>query len=267
MIFRVNLLTLVWRFVWSREGYLFIWFHNPMRQYIYSNIPLLLYKVLFDLVRGIYLFDSIIPWDNIYTTTFFIIMWEFVEIYLTYEGCLSVWSYYEYCWSELLHTQCFFFFFYFQVEEVGLMVPSITLKSLLRVDLLKKYHLYFMGYEITKKKKIEVEFDVWRSCVDKVPSSAAVSMEEGWREKGCINHLHSGLLSLFMKGWSVWKKPSKSRIYFFSFWKCFYIKLKSLKTRCMNMIDHTWSRKQQSFWYSTILIRNPIWMESRLRTE
>ena len=156
-------------------------------------------------------------------------MWEFVEIYLTYEGCLSVWSYYVYCWSELLHTQCFFFFFYFQVEEVGLMVPSITLKSLLRVDLLKKYHLYFMGYEITKKNKIEVEFDVWRSCVDKVPSSAAVSMEEGWREKGCINHLHSGLLSLFMKGWSVWKKPSKSRIYFFSFWKCFYIKLKSLK--------------------------------------
>ena len=118
-----------------------------------------------------------------------------------------------------------------------------------------------------QKKKIEVEFDVWRSCVDKVPSSAAVSMEEGWREKGCINHLHSGLLSLFMKGWSVWKKPSKSRIYFFSFWKCFYIKLKSLKTRCMNMIDHTWSRKQQSFWYSIILIRNPIWMESRLRTE
>ena len=83
-------------------------------------------------------------------------MWEFVEIYLTYEGCLSVWSYYEYCWSELLHTQCFFFFFYFQVEEVGLMVPSITLKSLLRVDLLKKHHLYFMGYEITKKKKLKL---------------------------------------------------------------------------------------------------------------
>ena len=153
----------MWRFVWSHKRYLFIWFHNLTRQYIY-NIPLLWYKVLFDLVRGIYLFDSIIPWDNIYTTTFFIIMWEFIEIYLTYEGCLSVWSYYVYCWSELLHTQCFFFFFYFQVEEVGLMVPSITLKSLLRVDLLKKYHLYFMGYEITKKKKNWS----WVWCVEKL---------------------------------------------------------------------------------------------------